>query len=41
VVLAGGVAGGRSRNRCNPATAARLGLARDRAYHCLKCRATT
>jgi hypothetical protein len=41
VVLAGGIAGGRSRNRGNPATAARLGLARDRAYHCLKCRATT
>src|SRR6266576_3401052 len=41
LALAGGIAGGRSRNRGNPATAARLGLARDRAYHCLKCRATT
>jgi len=41
LALASGIAGRRSRNRGNPATAARLGLARDRAYHCLKCRATT
>ena len=41
VVLVGGIAGGRSRNRGNPATAARLGLARDGAYHCFKCRAPT
>jgi hypothetical protein len=41
LALAGGIGGRRSRNRGNPATAARLGLARDRAYHCLKCRATT
>ena len=43
LALAGGVAAGRSSNRVRPAPApaSRLGLARARAYHCHKCRATT
>ncbi len=41
LALAGGVAPGRSSNRGRPAPASRLGLARARAYHCHKCRATT